>query len=168
MQLKWQEAIMNRRFFLLGSAAVMVAGTTAQAKCKPKLDETCGVEVPNSQFGKGTNNQPADFQIKVCLPDDVWGAIQPADGSPAEWVFRLVTFDQKGKVRWHGAQKMVGQKCRVQGVYAGTHVFVYVTCKSFTGWLTTGAIQSGGKKNLRSVNWEMNYKWLDENFPGSL
>ena len=159
---------MNRRFFLLGSVAVTVSAGAAYANCEENVAEDCGVLVPNKKFGGGTNGQPADYQIEVCLPNDVWQAIQPKDGSSAQWVFRLVTFDKKGKVRWHAAQKMVGQQCRTQGVYAGTHVFVYVTCESFTGWLTTGAIRSGGKKSLKPMQWEMSYKQLDQRFPGGL
>lgn len=159
---------MNRRFFLMSSAAVVLSAGAVNAKCEEHVVEDCGELVPNTKFGTGTNGQPADYQIEVCLPNDVWRAIQPKDGSPAEWVFRLVTFDKQGKVRWHAAQKMVGQQCRTQGVYAHTYVFVYVTCDSYTGWLTTGAIRSGGKKSLKSIEWQMSYKQLDKKFPGGL
>jgi hypothetical protein len=158
---------MNRRLFLLGASALTLAPVTGAA-CNIQANEECGVPVPNNNFAKGTVNRPADFTVKVCLPDNIWSAIQPQDGTSAKWVFRMVTFDKSGAVRWHSSKTVVGQQCHTQGVYKGTHVFVYVTCESFTGWLSTGALKRGGSIPLVPVAWDVNYLWLDNNFPSKL
>lgn len=158
---------MNRRAFLMSASALLVVPGMGLA-CTRTENELCGIDVPNNEFGLGTINRPADYNIKVCLPDDIWKAIQPKDGSQAKWVFRLITFDKTGNVRWHNSKTMVGQQCRTQGVYKGTHVFVYVTCKYFTGWLTTGLVTKNGQIPLQPIPWVVTCKWLDNNFPGKL
>ena len=157
---------MNRRLFMFGvpvSVLVPTIGYTSN-----KIPESCGVIVSDNHFGRGTVTSPPDFRIEVCLPDKVWESIQPKVESPSKWVFRLVTFDQSGNVRWHGSETIVGQQCRTQSVYKGTYVFVYVTCKSFTGWLTTGMIQHGGHNELQKIDWGVDYRWLDQHFPSKL
>ena len=161
---------LNRRTFLAAASAAVLArpawACTKQQRSRGQCDP-----VPENGFQRGTRTDAPDCKVRLELPPDILKVITRQKGDPTgpagsyDWTLRLMTFDEKGRVRWQQAHKVSNQPFKEQNIYFGTFAAVYVTCDSFTGWISTGAIRSCGTPTFRPVNWKLRWEDLDRRWP---
>lgn len=112
-------------------AAPFFEVTQAEAgqKCRKHgvLHDRCGPN-PNTQYRGGGYN-PQTVRVTVCLPNDLWQAIQVSAG--AWWDFGL----------YYGGSKpeevaTVSRQCRRQNIAPGTWAIAYINCPPvYQGWV---------------------------------
>ncbi len=157
----------SRRKLLLGGGAVAGAALLPSLATACPVQTGCGVEVPENSFASGTINRSPDFVHRFCLPDDIWQSIHLDPPADTHWVFRLLTFNADGSVRWHSSQTVTNRQCRKQGVYAGTVAASYITCRLYTGWVMTQPATTD-KPVFQRVRWDMEWQQLERDFPNQL
>lgn len=154
---------MDRRNFVFGGiSGLALTGAAPAWACQFPNRDQCD-PVPENNFGAGSRTNP-DYQVDLCLPDEIQRAITLNNGS-FEWTLRLLTLNGGGGVRWQTAHVLRNEACRRQWVFHGTYAAVYVTCDEYTGWMTTGAITRSGQPTFQYINWNLDYRALDRQWP---
>lgn len=133
-----------------------VSFTAVQAKTCPVghvvREGGCYHPVKKTYYN-GTGGAVKTVRVTFCLPADIHRTITRPNGTN-EWV---VHYHYKG-----GAYERIvterNKRCDTRNVAPGTKVAVYVTCKSYTGWVATTTITGAGSYTMHRVSWTMPHK----------
>lgn len=110
-----------------------------QKKCSGQqvlLNDRCGPD-PNTQYGGG-GYTPETVKMTVCLPNDLWRAIQRREGD-TWWDFGLYYGDAKPE-----EVATVRTQCRKQNIAIGTVAVAYIDCPpTYRGWVHYKVTASG-------------------------
>ncbi len=134
--------------------------------CVPTAIDACIRNVPGENF-HGTDQRLPDYQVEVCLPDDIQQLITFPDDNYGPnggygWTVRIVHFRQDGSF-WASeiVATLENQPCRVQNVRHGSRIATLITCPTniwtggpgYVGWLMTQPVTGSGRYELYRVDW---------------
>lgn len=119
----------------------------------------CILDVPTADF-RGTDYRPADYHVRVCLPDDIRQLITDQNGYYG-WTIRRV--NSSGSWVSANVAELVNQPCADQWVRHGERVAVLVNCPEniwtggpgYVGWIMTDPTTNNGSPALhRHSGWD--------------
>jgi hypothetical protein len=127
------------------SVAALLGGTSSAAAC----EVNCGPSVPDATYGGGGVKVHV-VKATACFTADILEFIGDKRG-PFPYTVAFVYNPAKGT---HEVIKTVKNRspCWSHNVAIGTWMAVYVTCKSYTGWVAV-QITGPGTYTMKKVPW---------------
>jgi hypothetical protein len=136
--------------FLLASALALLGalgiGSSASACEQSSID--CGPGVPNASY-QGGGVEVVTVRATACFTPEILGVIDLRDGSFA-YTADFVYNPARGT---HEVIKTVkNEPCWTHNVVVGTWMAVYVTCRTYTGWVAV-QVTGPGRYTMVPVSW---------------